>query len=196
VNSVPVYTDVFLHVRVVMGIVVGLSIARLLNGAAYFLQHPGRRPASPIHLGWAGTLLLSLVHFWWWELQLASLPSWRFQTYLFLTAYTVVLFLLCSLLFPDEISEYGTYEQFFLARRRWFFGLLAVSFLFDFADTLLKGWQHLQELGRVYEAGLVVQSALCVVAMITPNRRFHLAFAAAALVYQLSITVQLLGSSG
>ena len=187
---------VFLHVRVVMGIVIGLATARLLNGAAYFVQHPRRRPASAIHLGWTATLLLSLVHFWWWELQLASLPSWHFRIYLFLFAYTVLLFLLCTLLFPDQIDEYGSHEQFLLNRRRWFFGLLALSFGFDFADTLLKGWQHLQELGWVYEAGLAAQSVLCIVAMITANRRFHLAFAAIALAYQVNVVAQLLGSDG
>lgn len=191
-NSAPAYTDIFLHVRVVMGIVVGLGMARLLNGAAFFVQHPGKRAASLIHLGWAASVLLTLVHFWWWELQLAALPAWTFQVYFFLTLYSILLFLLCSLLFPDEIDEYDSYEQFFLASRRWFFGLLALSFGFDFVDTLLKGWQHLQELGRVYEIGLVAQALLCLVAMATANRRFHFGFAAVALAYQASVIVQLL----
>jgi hypothetical protein len=35
-----------------------------------------------------------------------------------------MLFLLCSLIFPTEISEYDGYADYFLSRRAWFFSLL------------------------------------------------------------------------
>ncbi len=188
------HADIFLHVRVVMGMVIGLGMARVLNGAAYFVLHPGKRSASFIHLGWAAVVLLTLIHFWWWELQLAALPAWNFDIYFFLTLYTIVLFLLCSLLFPDDIDEYDSYEQFFLARRRWFFGLLALSFGFGFADTILKGWQHLYELGLDYRIGLVIEALLCLIAMVTANRRFQSGFAAVALAYQASVIIRQLNN--
>jgi hypothetical protein len=53
--------DIFLHVRVVMGIVVGLSIARLV----YFVQNPGKKRVYFVHIGWTMFMLPMLVHFRW-----------------------------------------------------------------------------------------------------------------------------------
>ncbi|WP_234841668.1 hypothetical protein [Sinorhizobium meliloti] len=33
---------IFSHIRVVMGMVISLSLARLLSGVALFVQHPGK----------------------------------------------------------------------------------------------------------------------------------------------------------
>ena len=38
--------QLFVHVRIAMGIVLGLSITRLLAGLARTMQHPGREPVS------------------------------------------------------------------------------------------------------------------------------------------------------
>jgi len=40
----------FFHVRVIVGIVTGLAIARLLNGLAHFLQTPERKRAYGVHV--------------------------------------------------------------------------------------------------------------------------------------------------
>ena len=34
--------EVFLHIKVVMGMVISLSLARLLTGIAGIIQHPGK----------------------------------------------------------------------------------------------------------------------------------------------------------
>ena len=52
---------IFSHVRVVIGMVVSLSLARVLTGVAAFIQHPGKVKAYPVHLAWAGFLLLFLL---------------------------------------------------------------------------------------------------------------------------------------
>ena len=41
----------------------------------------------------------------------------------------VLALLLASLLFPDDMSDYDGYEDYFLSRRRWFFGLFATTFV-------------------------------------------------------------------
>ncbi len=181
-----VTSDIFVHVRVVMGIVIGLGMARLLTGLAYFVQHPWKKPVYLVHIGWAVFMLLMLVHFWWWEFWLFNIPNWNFQIYIFLIAFTTVLFLMCALLFPGEIDEYTGYEDFFIARRRWFFGLLAVTFIFDFVDTVLKGWDHLASFGVEYKIRLAVYLVCCAWAMATPNRRFHQLFVVASLIYQVA----------
>jgi hypothetical protein len=59
--------DVFPHIRIVMGMVIGLGVTRLLSGVARIVQHPGQYRLYPVHLAWVASMLLLLVHFWWWE---------------------------------------------------------------------------------------------------------------------------------
>jgi hypothetical protein len=182
----PPAVEVFIHIRIVMGMVIGLGITRLLTGAARFVQHPGKDRIYLVHLGWVLSLLLTLVHFWWWEFGLSHLNQWTFQVYLFLIGYAIILFLMCALLFPDNIAEYSGYEEFFLSRRRWFFGLLAISYLFDLVDTLIKGRAHFDQFGPELVVRAVASVVLCLLAMRTDNRRFHAGFVTAGLIYQIS----------
>lgn len=182
--------EIFLHVRVIMAIVLGMSITRLLAGIAHFVQHPHKYKLYPVHLGWVAWMLLLAVHFWWWEFWLQTIVSWNFETYVFLITYAILLYLLCALLFPDNIAEYSGYEEFFISRRKWFFGILACAFVFDYIDTWLKGREHLETFGTEYMIRTPAYVALCIVGMITSNRRFHLFFVAASLFYQVSWIVR------
>jgi hypothetical protein len=182
---------IFPHIRIVMGIVLGLAITRLLTGTAGFVQHPRRRRVYWVHLGWVLFMLVSLTHFWWWEFWLYAITDWTYEFYFFLIAYAVLLYFLCALLFPDDIEEYGGYEEYFISRRRWFFGILALTFLFDLVDTLLKGVAHFERYGIEYLVRTPAAVALCVAAMVIANRRFHAAFVAASLAYEASWILRL-----
>nr|WP_148210715.1 hypothetical protein [Beijerinckia indica] len=170
--------------------VVGLSIARLLNGLVRITQHPGKIQIYPVHLGWVLNLLLLQIHFWWWEYWLVELPSWTFQIYLFLIVYAIILFYLSAFLFPDSISDYTGYEDFFISRRKWFFGLFAVMMLFDLLDTLSKGRAHYTMFSWEYWFREPFYLILCGIAMYTPNRRFHIAFVTFAFIYEASFIVR------
>jgi hypothetical protein len=182
---------IFPHIRIVMGIVLGLGITRLLTGVAGFVQHPQRRQVYWVHLGWVLFMLLSLTHFWWWEFWLYAITDWTYELYFFLVAYAVLLYFLCALLFPDDIDEYGGYGEYFISRRRWFFGFLALTFLFDLVDTLLKGTVHFERFGVEYLVRTPIYIALCAAAMAIANRKFHAAFVAASVVYEASWILRL-----
>src|ERR1700709_2275204 len=77
----------FPHIRIVMGMVVGLGITRLLMGVASLIQHPKRGKLSAIHLLWALSILVELVLFWWWEFALYEITSWSFGIFAFLIGY-------------------------------------------------------------------------------------------------------------
>jgi hypothetical protein len=183
--------DIFLHIRVVVGIVLGLGITRLLTGVASFVQHPGRQKLYWVHLAWVLSILIMLVHFWWWEFWLVGLDHWNFGIYIFVIAFAILLFLLCALLFPTDIAEYAGYDDYFLSRRRWFFGVFAATIVFDLVDTLLKGPAHFAMFAGEYTIRVPAYLVLCIVAMITPDRRFHGAFVVASLIYQVSWILRL-----
>lgn len=186
----PTSASIFLHLRVVIAIVVGLSITRLLSGLAAFIQHPRTSRVYPTHLGWVLTLLLMVVHFWWWEFKLTEVSHWSFQLYFFVIFYAVLFFLLCALLFPDSTADYSGFESYFLSRRKWFFGILALNFCTDVIDTLMKGAIHYRALGPEYPIRTAILVSLCFVAMHAKHRGFHLAFVIATFAYQLSWVIR------
>jgi hypothetical protein len=133
-----------------ISIIMGLSLARLLNGVAGLIQHPKKEHLWWPHLCWVLYMMVSITAFWWWQFQLTELRALTFETYIFLISEAAMLFLLCSVIFPTEISEYDGYGDYFMSRRAWFFGLLIVSLLMDVLDTLLKGAPHFLSLGPEY----------------------------------------------
>jgi len=180
--------DAFTHVRIILGFVVSLALARLLTGLARFIQHPALK-RDPLHLLWAFGMLLLLVHFWWWEFWLGAVKVWSFPIYIFLIVFVFQLYLLTTLLFPDNIAEYESYAAYFMSRRRWFFGLFASVNVFDAIDTLIKGPEHASLYELDYWLQAPVYCALCGIGMVTANRKFHYGFAALNLVYQVYYAV-------
>lgn len=178
--------DIYPHIRIIMGMVIGLGMTRLLSGVARIVQYPRQQRLSGVHLAWVASVLLSMVHFWWWEIGLYEIKVWTFGTYLFIMAYATALFLLCALLFPDALPGYGGYRDYFFARRAWFFGVLAMTYLLDVVDTLIKGEAHFARFAHEFMIRTPILVILCLVAMRTASPRFHAAFVTLTLAYQLS----------
>lgn len=178
--------DVYVHIRIIIGIVLGLSISRLLTGLARFVQHPSREQIYPVHLAWVFFVLVAVIHFWWFEFHLSTITHWTFEIYVFVIFYASLYFLLCTLLFPDRMEEYAGFRDYFLSRRMWFFGLLALVFAADVLDTAIKGMEHFRSYGIEYPIRSAILIALSLVAMFVRDRRFHAAFVTGALLYQIS----------
>ena len=100
--------------------------------------------------------------------------------------FAFTLFLASALLFPDSLEGYEGYKDYFYSRRGWLFGLVGLSYLLDLIDSLVKGQEYFMSLGMEYLITTLVQLALCVLAMVTSNERYHAVFAISMLAYQLS----------
>jgi hypothetical protein len=176
--------ELFPHVRILMGMVVGLAMTRLLMTIASLIQHPQRSRLSALHLLWVLSILVELVLFWWWEFALFRLEHWTFAITLFLIVYAITLFLLAALLSPDNIAEYNGYEDFFLKRRHWFFAFFAITFVLDAIDSMIKGdgyWTRFEyEYFMQVPAGLVLSA----IAIRFGSPRLHLAIVLLHLTYQ------------
>lgn len=177
--------DAFSHVRLILGFVVSLSLARLLTGLARFVQHPGKLKPDAVHLLWTASILILLVHFWWWEFWLGTIAVWTFAHYTFLLLFVLQLFLLTTLLFPDNIAEYAGYGDYFMDRRAWFFGLFASVQVFDMIDTLIKGANHASQYDWSYWAQDGLTFAFAIAAIFIANRIYQLAFVILNLVVQI-----------
>ena len=178
--------EIFTHVRVIIGIILGLSVSRLLTGIARIIQHPQRKNIYAVHLGWVLFTFLSVVHFWWFEFYLHELVLWKFEAYLFVIFFASLHFLACSMLFPDSMEGYSGYEDYFMSRRAWFFGILVSIFVFDFLDTAMKGMVHFRALGVEYPFRNLFLIALFGLGIYVRRQKIQLVVLALALVTQVA----------
>lgn len=181
---------IFAHVRTAISIIVGLSIGRLLTGLARFVQHPGQHKVYGVHLVWTFFMLLQVIYFWWWEFHLSAV-QWTFPLYCFVVLYASLFFFMCTLLFPDAMNEYKGFADYFMSRRKWFFGFLIVAFLMDIVDTLSKGEAYLALLGPEYWLRIALYIGLSAIAIHSTSPRFHMTFAVGALVAEIGWAVSL-----
>lgn len=182
--------QIFEYVVVLTSIVIGLAVTQILRGVASVIQHPKDPRVYWVHLVWALYVFLTSVFWWWWEFRLGEIEVWTFQLYLFVVLYAVLIYLLSALLFPEDLSGYDGYRDYFYERRAWFFGILGLAIATDVVDSWLKGPAHFEALGLLYIVVASSQILLCAVAMVTRRPRYHAAFALILVAYQLSWAVR------
>jgi hypothetical protein len=179
--------DMYLHVRVLFTIILGLGVSRLLSGVAKIVQHPKEYKVYSVHLVWSLFLFLYLIHFWWWEFRLQAVQQWTFPLYFFISMYAVIQYLLCVLLFPEEMADYAGFKEYFYSRRQWIFSLMTILFIADIVDTLIKGGAYLHALGPVYYGRTGLCILLSAAAIKVKNERFHATFAIFATAYEIAL---------
>lgn len=177
--------DAYFHVRVLIGLVTGLGLTRLLNGLSRFVQHPSRAQIHPAHLVWALFMVVYIIHFWWFEFGLSVIKRWEFEHYAFIIGYAALLFFITTLLFPDRMDDYAGFAEYFKSRGGWFFGLLALVFVVDMLDTLVKGRTHFASLGVWYPVRQTALALLCCMAIFIRHGRLRMAFGLIAITAEL-----------
>ena len=181
--------ELHIYIRTIMGMVLGLALARLFSGLAKFVQTAEERRIYLTHIVWVGYLFFAIVTFWWWEVQLVRVTDWTLWSYLFLIAYTGSFFFLCALLFPDDVRSEGGHGNYLHKRRHWFFAILALNLGADFIDTAIKGWDYFESLGVLYPVRNLLLIGFCLLAIRVSSLRFQTAFALAALLAEIGWTV-------
>lgn len=192
----PGYFEQFEHVRVIIGMVLGISVSRLVMGMAQFLQHPKRKKIYLVHLGWVLYLFLTITHFWWYEFGLVKIRGWSFGLYFFLISYACLYVFISSLLFPASMDEYDGYEDYFQSRRRMFYIMFSILALADLVDTAIKGSAHFMGLGLEYPLHQAALILLSVVAIFVPSKIWQGVFVSTALLYKSLWIFRLYGELG
>lgn len=183
--------DRFEYVMVLISIIIGLSIAHVLFGVGRLidrLSEGAKIKVGWVHALWLGFVFMWTVQFWWWEFRFSELdPVWTQGLYLFLVAYSILLFLLSVILVPHSWDYVSDLDDFFLRRRTWFYWTLALTTCADIVDGLLKGGKSyvVDDLGASVWILWLVSGGACVVGLRSKRRRLHLAVAAAALFWQI-----------
>lgn len=181
--------ELFVHVRSVVGVIIGLSIGRLLQGLAGIIEHPREQKLWWVHLGWVLWAMIFVISFWWWEFHLSKVTDWTIWKYFFLFSYAGLYFLLCTILFPASLKDYSGYQEYLISRRHWFFGFIAVIAIFDLGDGLMKGSGYVHALGIGYPIHIALLLALTAAGALARRPALHGIILVIALVELLGWTV-------
>ena len=124
---------------------------------------------------------------WFVAYRWRSNEHWTFFLFVWLLITPTILYLISSLLFPDqhEGERIDNWQNYFFNHHREIFLLLAALFPADVIDTALKGWQHFLEQGPLYLATMVTWFALSVIAAFTRRKIFHGVFAIIFMAWNL-----------
>jgi hypothetical protein len=180
----------FEYVVILTGVIIGLALTHLMQGLARIIEHPGRVRVWWLHLAWVVYMFVNAVFWWWWEYSLRLTKAWTFELYVFVLAYAFLIYLICAVLFPSDIRPHADFKSYFMARRRWFFGLLIAWLGVDVIDTLTKGSDHFASLGIEYPIAQAGLALLCLVGLLSPRERVQIAVWVLVVGYQTSRIVR------
>lgn len=184
--------EIFSHIRVIVGMILGISIARLVSGTVSFLQRSRKDQIYFIHFGWAVFVFLCIIHFWWFEFALLQVRQWTFGLYFVLICYSVVFVMLAVMLFPDTVDVPGGFKEYFNGHGRRFYAIVIGLVIIDTLDTLLKGSAYYHRMyGIDYPIRQVLLAAGAAGGLLIQSERYHAAFVALALVFQVAWIVSL-----
>jgi len=179
--------EVFVHIRIIIGMILALSVSRLVIGVTQFIQHPGKERINLLHLGWAFFVFLSIIYFWWFEFALYKIQVWTFEEYLLLICYAVAFVMLAAIIFPDNVGSHTGLKEYFWTRRNVFYALLLILFLIDGLDTMMKGpAYYLSAYGWYYPVRQALLISGTIGALLSASKRYHLLFVVFALVFQIA----------
>ncbi len=83
------------------------------------------------------------------------------------------------------MGEYNGYRGFFYSRRQWIFTLMALLFVADIIDTLIKGSDYRARLGLFFELRTAAYLLLSLTAIKVRSPRFHAFFAVFSLTTEI-----------
>ncbi|HTS22461.1 MAG TPA: hypothetical protein VMN79_11715 [Casimicrobiaceae bacterium] len=172
-----------------MGIILSLGVAKLLTGIGSIIEHPKRFGWSWVHMNWVLWAFVSIVTFWWWEFGLGWVSGWTLASYMFVIVYCALYFMIATLLFPRDVDGFGSYENYLIQRRAWFFGLIAIITLMDLVDTSIKGKGHWAMLGAAYPIHVAALLLIAGLGIWRSSKNAQLLLSLFAVIYQVIYVV-------
>jgi len=134
----------FEYLSVFISIILGLAVVHLLGGVSLLLDQRVVARIFWVHMAWVLNMFSLITWVWWANWQLNGVESFSPAHYVSMVLFSVVLYLMCGLLFPVRGKEVENfYEQFEINRTRFFYlgEVLLVA-------ALLKGYVDRQVLSE------------------------------------------------
>lgn len=163
----------FEYIGVLISVILGLGMTHLAVGMSKLIQERETVRHYWVHILWTLNVLIHILAIWWGMYWWNDLPEWTVFQYLFITVYSVVLFLLAAMLYPWDMSKNEDFRDYFFRNRVWFFSIMLVAWLIDIPETLFKSTSSLRETPTDYAFFISSLLVICCVGIVTANRRVH-----------------------
>lgn len=177
--------EIFVHIRIIIGMILGISVSRIIIGATRFIQHPGKEKIYLTHFGWVIYIFLFIIHFWWFEFAHSQTKIWTFGLYLLLIFYAIIFAMLAAMLFPDHINEYDGFRGYFFQRRSWFYALFLTLLVVDVIDTYAKGQKYYHHYGLAYPVRQFLLTMGAAGGLVFRSERYDIVYISLALAAQV-----------
>lgn len=161
----------FSYLGVLISIILGLALTHLLVGLSKTIQWRGSVRIYWAQIIWVFNVILYVLALWWGMFWWNKLQVWSIEEFLFIMAYSIVVFMLASLLFPWDFDASLDSERHFFTNKGWFFGIFIAAMLIDVPETLQKGVSHLREVPAQYVIFIPVSLAILITGLLSSNRR-------------------------
>ena len=177
----------FEYIMALMAIILGLGIAHLLSGFGKLIYrltgHGTPIDFDWVHFLWVVNTFLWMVFYWWYSFSRVGREEWALSSYLLMLPFPVFVYLQCVVLYPHRLDEVSDLRSYFMATRRWFFGLMLLITLADFAEGGLIGGTDPAAVAYVESTGWSLILAVlftvvaAVVGIVSSNGRVHIGLA-------------------
>lgn len=146
----------FEFLSVLFAIIIGIGFAHLLLSIGRILGEAKSLNIGSVQVIWTVNVLLTLVTYWWWLINLRTIEEWAYLELLLLLFHASLLVLLAAMLFPVTIPLGYDLKAHFETKRTSFFGILVLIAFADPLAAMIVGTQHLFDLGWQYLHFIVV----------------------------------------
>ena len=166
--------DEFGYLSVIISVILGLSIAQLLQGIGQIINARDRVRIYWPAMGWAVLLLLIDIQAGWAMFGYRNRHNWTFIQFTIVLLEAIMLYLLASIVLPNIPSE-GEVDlrSNYFRHAGWFFGSLVVLLL----DSLLKSVVVSGGLPGEPDLGFhLFWITTALIAVFVRNERYHKAF--------------------
>ena len=166
--------DEFGYLSVIISVILGLSIAQLLQGLSQIINARERVRIYWPTIGWAILLLIVDIQAWWAMFGYRDKHQWTFLQFAVVLLETIILYLLAALVMPGIRDEQVVdLRANYFRHAGWFFGALVAVL----ADSLLKDVVMVGSLPGGLNLGFhLFWIATALVAAFTRSDRYHKAF--------------------
>ena len=175
----------FSYFGVLISVVLGLALTHLVRGLSKLVQMRDTVKIYWVHVVWTFNIIIYVLCLWWGMYWWNNLTEWTFELFGFLAAYSTLVFVVASLLYPTEFPRDMDFDAYFYKNQRWFFGLLFLSYSIDVPETYWKSFAHLREVPAPYVIFLPTLLLIVAVAALSKSRRVQAALCLLALTIQL-----------
>lgn len=183
--------SIFEYVMVLVSIIIGLAIARMLEGILRVLRSGRPYKTYWVHSVWVVLIFFEMTWHWAYRWELQARAGWTLWEILFFILPTILLFLLAGLLFPER--EATDLREYYFRHHPTFFAL----FIGLMAVYSIETWWILDSgLGNRGDFTRLALATLSVPLALSKRERVHVVATVAQFLVIFGVRLSVFGGSG